>query len=56
MSKLSDSNNFSQVPSILSANKEILFGNIKEIYNFHNKLVFVYFDYFYSQSLNCYFH
>lgn len=35
--KISDSNNYSQLPSIVSANKEILFGNIKDIYQFHNK-------------------
>ena len=35
--KLSDSNNYSHIPSIVLANKEILFGNIRDIYQFHNK-------------------
>jgi hypothetical protein len=33
-----DNNNNSQLPSIVASNKEILFGNIKEIYQFHSKL------------------
>ena len=39
--KLGESGNYSQVPSIVLANKDVLFGNIKEIYQFHSKLVMI---------------
>ena len=38
LTKLSDSNNMTQIPNIVSINKDILFGNIREIYQFHSKL------------------
>jgi hypothetical protein len=37
--KLNDLTCNSQVSSIVLANKEVLFGNIVEIYQFHSKLV-----------------
>jgi guanine nucleotide exchange factor MCF2 len=37
LEKINDSNNHSQIPSIVLANLDILFGNIKEIYVFHSR-------------------
>ena len=38
LNKINDPINHSQIPSIVLANQEILFGNIKEIYMFHSKI------------------
>jgi hypothetical protein len=50
--KLNDLTCNSQVSSIVLANKEVLFGNIVEIYQFHSKLVIFFFFYFESFFIN----
>lgn len=37
MNTLNDPENQSLVPQFVLLNKDILFGNIREIYNFHSK-------------------
>ncbi len=38
VAKFNDPSYFNQIPTIVLANKDILFGNIRDIYQFHNKI------------------